>query len=61
MATKMTQTQMIKALATKLGVSNKVAKSFVTEFAAMAVTETKKNGSAVLPRSEEHTSELQSH
>jgi len=48
-AAKMTQSQMIKELATANGVSNKVAKSFVTSYAEMAVRETKKNGVAILP------------
>ena len=46
---KMTQSQFIKALATKTGVSSKVAKAFVTEYAAMSVAETKKSGVSVLP------------
>jgi DNA-binding protein HU-beta len=49
MAAKMTQSQMIKALAGKVGVANKVAKQFAEEYAAMAIAETKKNGVAVLP------------
>ena len=48
-AAKMTQSQMIKELATSTGVSNKVAKSFVTAYADLAVRETKKNGVSVLP------------
>ena len=46
---KMTQSQFIKALAAKTGVSSKVAKALVTEYAAMSVAETKKNGVSVLP------------
>ncbi len=49
MATKMTQSQMIKELASSVGVSNKVAKSFATAYADLAVRETKKSGVAVLP------------
>jgi DNA-binding protein HU-beta len=49
MAAKMTQSQMIKELASAVGVSNKVAKSFATSYADLAVRETKKNGVAVLP------------
>jgi DNA-binding protein HU-beta len=48
-AAKMTQSQMIKELATANGVSNKVAKAFVASYADMAVRETKKNGVAILP------------
>ena len=49
MAAKMTQSQMIKELASATEVSNKVAKAFVTAYAEMAVRETKKNGVAILP------------
>jgi DNA-binding protein HU-beta len=49
MAAKMTQSQMIKELASAVGVSNKVAKSFATAYADLAVRETKKSGVAVLP------------
>jgi DNA-binding protein HU-beta len=49
MATKMTQSQMIKELAAAADVPNKVAKTIVTAYAEMAVRETKKNGVAVLP------------
>ena len=48
-AAKMTQSQMIKELAAAVGVPNKVAKSFTTAYAEMAVRETKKNGLCVLP------------
>jgi len=48
-AAKMTQSQMIRGLAEKVGVPNKVAKSFTTEYANMAISETKKNGVCVLP------------
>ena len=49
MAAKMTQSQFIKALAAKTGVSGKIAKAFVTEYAGMSIAETKKNGVSVLP------------
>ena len=49
MATKMTQSQMVKELAAAVGVANKVAKSFTIAYAEMAVRETKKNGLCVLP------------
>jgi DNA-binding protein HU-beta len=48
-ATRMTQTQIIKELAEKTGVSSKVAKQFLETFATMAVRETKKNGVFVMP------------
>ena len=48
-AAKMTQSQIVRALAEKVGVSNKVAKTFTTEFANMAIAETKKSGVCVLP------------
>jgi DNA-binding protein HU-beta len=48
-AAKMTQSQLIKELATAAEVSNKVAKTLVTAYADLAVRETKKNGVAVLP------------
>ncbi|MEQ1946570.1 MAG: HU family DNA-binding protein [Bryobacteraceae bacterium] len=46
---KLTQSQFIKTLATKVGVANKVAKQFAEEYSALAIAETKKNGVAVLP------------
>ena len=46
---KMTQSQFIKALAAKTGVSAKAAKAFVAEYANMSIGETKKNGVSVLP------------
>ncbi len=49
MAAKMTQSQLVKELAAATGVNNKVAKSFTTAYADLAVRETKKNGMAVLP------------
>ena len=49
MAAKMTQSQMVKELAAAVGVPAKVAKSFTTAYAEMAVRETKKSGVCVLP------------
>ena len=46
---KLTQSQMIKALAEKSGLSNKDAKGVVTAYADLAIAETKKNGVAILP------------
>ena len=46
---KLTQSQMIKELATATGVANKAAKEFVAAYADLAVKETKKNGVAILP------------
>jgi len=48
-ASKMTQSQLIKKLAETVGVPSKVAKSFTTAYAEMAIAETKKNGVTVLP------------
>jgi DNA-binding protein HU-beta len=48
-AAKMTQSQLIKKLAETVGVPSKVAKSFTTAYADMAIAETKKNGVTVLP------------
>ena len=48
-ATKMTQTQLVKDLAQKTGVNNKVAKGFLEHLAATAIGEVKKNGMFVLP------------
>jgi len=48
-ATKMTQTQVMKELATACGVNNKVAKQFMTSLADLAVKETKKNGVFIIP------------
>ena len=48
-AAKMTQSQMVKELATATGNTTKAAKEFVTTFAEMAVRETKKNGMFVIP------------
>jgi DNA-binding protein HU-beta len=48
-ATKLTQTQVIKELAGTTGTTTKVAKQFVTSFSELAVRETKKNGVFVIP------------
>lgn len=48
-ATKMTQTQMVRELAETTGVNNKVAKAFITTLAEMAIRETKKNGTFIVP------------
>jgi DNA-binding protein HU-beta len=48
-AAKLTQSQMVKELATATGTTTKAAKEFVTIFADMAVRETKKNGMFVIP------------
>lgn len=48
-ATKMTQSAMIKDLATATGVSNKVAKSMVETFVEIILKETKKNGVSIVP------------
>ncbi|MCL6507149.1 MAG: HU family DNA-binding protein [Bryobacteraceae bacterium] len=45
----MTQAQLVRKIAESCGVSNKVAKSFLDTYAAIAVAETKKNGVFVLP------------
>ena len=49
MATKMTQSQIMKELATATDSSTKAAKHFITSFAEMAIRETKKNGLFVIP------------
>jgi DNA-binding protein HU-beta len=46
---KMTQTQIIKELATACGVTGKQAKGILDKFCEIAVRETKKNGLFVLP------------
>ena len=46
---RMTQTQLVKKLAETCGVANKVAKTLIETYAAVAVAETKKNGVFVLP------------
>jgi DNA-binding protein HU-beta len=48
-ATKMTQTQLVRALAEKTEVSNKVAKAFLEHLAATAIGEVKKNGMFIVP------------
>ena len=47
--TKMTQTQLVRSLAEKCEVSNKVAKGMLEALAATAIGEVKKNGMFVLP------------
>jgi DNA-binding protein HU-beta len=49
MAAKMTQSQLVKELAESTGTNGKVAKTFVENYAAIAVRETKKNGLFVIP------------
>ena len=49
MATKMTQTQLVKELAGACGVNNKVAKAAIASLANIAVRETKKSGMFVIP------------
>jgi len=46
---RMTQTQLVRALAEKLEVNNKTARAFLDELAALAIGEVKKNGVFVLP------------
>jgi DNA-binding protein HU-beta len=46
---RMTQTQLVKKLAETGEVSNKVAKSIVDAYSAIAIAETKKNGVFVMP------------
>ncbi len=46
---KLTQSQIIKALAAACGCSNKDAKSMAEAYASLAISETKKNGVAILP------------
>ena len=46
---RMTQSQFVKTIAAKCGVSNKVAKAVVDTYATVAVAETKKGGVFVLP------------
>ena len=46
---RMTQTQLVKALAASCEVNNKAAKGFLDELAKLAVGEAKKNGVFVLP------------
>jgi DNA-binding protein HU-beta len=47
--TRMTQTQIIRLLGEKTEIGNKAAKQFLQEFAALAVSETKKKGMFVMP------------
>ena len=47
--TRMTQTQLIRHLADRCEVNNKVARQFLDELATTALQETKKNGVFVLP------------
>jgi len=46
---RMTQTQLVRSLAEKLGANNKTARAFLDELAALAIGEVKKNGVFVLP------------
>jgi DNA-binding protein HU-beta len=46
---RMTQTQLVRALAEKCEVNNKTARMFLDELSGMAVSEVKKNGMFVLP------------
>ena len=46
---RMTQTQLVREVATKCEVNNKVARGFVDSLGAMAIAEVKKNGVFVLP------------
>ena len=46
---RMTQTAIVKELAEKSGVNNKVSKAYLDALAALAVQETKKNGVFVIP------------
>jgi DNA-binding protein HU-beta len=48
-ATKMTQSQIVKELATGTGLPTKTAKQFITSLADLAVRETKKNGMFIIP------------
>ena len=47
--TRMTQTQLVRAIAESCEVSNKAAKGFLETLATMAIAEVKKNGVFVLP------------
>ena len=46
---RMTQTQLVRELATKCEVNNKVARGFLDNLSGMAIAEVKKNGVFVLP------------
>ncbi len=48
MATKMTQSQLVKKLAEATGTNNKSTKSFLESYASIAIEETKNNGLFVL-------------
>jgi DNA-binding protein HU-beta len=48
-ATKMTQTAFVKAIAEIGGVTNKVAKEIIENYAQIAIAQTKKHGVFVLP------------
>jgi DNA-binding protein HU-beta len=45
----MTQTQLVKEIAAATGVTTKLAKTCIEQYAAIAVRETKKNGVFVMP------------
>ena len=47
--TRMTQTQLVRRLAERCGLSNKGARQFLDELSKTALQETKKNGIFVLP------------
>jgi DNA-binding protein HU-beta len=49
MADRMTQSQVVKALATANGTSNKAAKTFIESLVELAVSQAKKSGIFVLP------------
>ena len=49
MADRMTQTQLVKEIAAASGVANKIAKTIIEAYAGIAVRETKKTGTFVLP------------
>jgi DNA-binding protein HU-beta len=48
-AQRMTQTQLVRELATKCELNNKQAREFLDTLAGMAIAEVKKNGVFVLP------------
>ena len=48
-ATRLTQTQLVRQLAEKAEVNNKVARALLDNLAATAISEVKKNGVFVLP------------
>ena len=48
-ATRMTQTQLVRSMAEKCEVNNKVAKGMLEHLANTAIAEVKKNGMFVLP------------